>query len=61
MEGDHAYDGDAGLKFVKSRFVRGGLCPTLSDYKRSQNRIKASETEGHVLHKRGVCNSRAWY
>lgn len=42
-------DEDTCMKFVQSRFVRGGLSTTLSDYDRLGSRNKISETGGRDL------------
>lgn len=42
-------DGNVRMKFVKSRFMGGELCPSLSDYDKLRNTVKASETESCVL------------
>lgn len=38
------------MKFMKSGFVGGEVCPTLSDYDKLKGTIKIPETEGYVLH-----------
>lgn len=55
---------DSRVKFVKLKFVSGVLCPTLSDYDKSRNRIETSGTGGCVLHEQrtyanhGFCAER---
>lgn len=50
----HVCDGDIGMVFVKSGFIKGGFCPSLNDYDRDLNMIKIPESRGCVLHEQRV-------
>lgn len=50
-------DGDSCVEFLQSGFVDRQFCSTLSDYEKSQNKIKLSETGVCLLHEQKMCTS----
>lgn len=54
----HIHDRDVRIKLVKSGFLSGRFCPTLSECSRSRNRFMITETGDYVLNEQRVYASR---